>query len=120
MGIPCRCSADVESKVGKVIQHVTSVKAISSIKAAIHALLSTSPFAEGDGGREQDAIGGGSTPWTEQWTKVCQLILSRELSIWDTFFQPVLLQRVKVSGPVVCLLSLEALPVDVILVLREI
>lgn len=82
-----RCAVDVQSGVGKLMQHVTSVKAISSMKAAIHSLLAT-PTAGADISN--------STPWAEHWDGICQLILNRKLSIWDTFFQPVLLQRVKV------------------------
>lgn len=63
-----------------------SVKAISSIKTAIHSLLAT-PTA----GDDSD-----STPWAEQWAGICLRIVNRHLSIWDTFLQPVLLQRVKV------------------------
>ena len=84
---PCRCASDVLGGVDKLLQHVTSVKAINSIKSAIHSLLAT-PTGEGSGSD--------STPWAEQWAGVCQLIVNKKLSIWETFFQPVLLQRVKV------------------------
>ena len=83
----CRCVADVQSGVDKLLNHVMSVKALSSIKTAIHSKLAASPVSE-----KSD-----HTPWAELWASTCQLVLKRELGLWDTFFQAPLLKRVKVG-----------------------
>lgn len=83
--------ADVQTGVEKLLAHVMSIKALSSIKTAVHSRLAASPRAE-----QPD-----SAPWQEVWSSTCQLVLKRELSVWDTFFQAPLLQRVKVQQNVV-------------------
>lgn len=102
--IPYSCTQDVVSGVKQLLQHVTSIKAISSIRSAVHSLLAT-PMSGGGACGDLKAAGGGvdegqeevrATQWPQQWSQVCQLILNKELNIWDTFLREVFLDRVKV------------------------
>lgn len=79
--------SDVRNGVEKLLNHVMSIKALSSIKTAIHSKLTAAP-----NDKNTDP-----TPWAELWASTCQLVLKRELSLWDTFFQAPLLHRVKVA-----------------------
>ena len=93
-----RCSSDIVTGVEHLLQHVSSIKALASIKSAVHSLLSASPepAPEGDSAGHSTHNTGDHTQWEERWVKVCTLILNKELNIWPSFFGPTLLKRVQV------------------------
>ena len=35
--------------------------------------------------------------WAAEWSSICSCVLGRELSIWDEFLRPLLLERAKVK-----------------------
>lgn len=97
---PPRCSSDIVSGVEHLLQHVSSIKALASIKSAVHSLLSAPPAPPPEDDQIEDSThnAGDDTRWAERWVEVCNLILNKELSIWESFFGPTLLKRVQVSN----------------------
>ena len=92
-----RCCSDIVDGVEQLLQHVSSVKALASIKSAVHSLLSTpSEPAHDDDTGDCTQSHGDDTHWAEHWGQVCSLILDKELNIWKTFLGPPLLKRVQV------------------------
>lgn len=81
------CVEDMERGVGSLLQHVTSVKALASIRAAVHNLLLESADAA-------PPARVNANPASE-WLEICQRVLGRELSIWNTFLCPLLFSRAK-------------------------
>ncbi|XP_022105215.1 conserved oligomeric Golgi complex subunit 1-like [Acanthaster planci] len=70
------CIQDVHSGVGKLLGHVTSMKALATIRDAVWDLL-----AEDNG--------------EVSWSTVCQCVLDRQLSLWGEFIRPLFLTRVQ-------------------------
>ena len=83
--------------LGQLLQHVSSIKALASIKSAVYALLSDPPTPAADDATN-DLITASSerAQWEELWKSVCGMITSKEVNIWETFFGPCLLKRVHV------------------------
>ena len=94
-----RCCTDVVEGVGQLLQHVSSIKALASIKSAVHSLLSTipSPAPVDDAIKDTPHSTSEHAQWEERWTDVCSLIVNKDINIWETFFGPTLLKRVYVS-----------------------
>ncbi len=101
----CRCCADVVEGVGQLLQHVPSIKALASIKMAVHSLLSAPPCAPGSDGSKDDGSAE-HAQWEKHWTNVCMVIINKDISVWETFFGPSLLKRVHVRGSCGSLLEL--------------
>jgi len=95
-----RCGTDVVEGLGELLQHVSSIKALASIKSAVHALLSAPPSLPGaeDASSDLTHVNSEHAQWEERWKSVCGMIMSKEVNIWDTFFGSSLLKRVHVSG----------------------
>ena len=91
-----RCQADISNGVNQILQHVNSVKALASIRAAVHSLLADPWEKEGETNGDGDTNVPGSNSWSEQWTEICSGVLGRNLCVWDAFLRPLLLQRAKV------------------------
>ncbi|XP_038072145.1 conserved oligomeric Golgi complex subunit 1-like [Patiria miniata] len=70
------CIQDVHSGVGKLLNHVTSMKALAAIRDAVWDMLA-----------EDDS--------DISWSTVCQCVLDRHLSLWGEFIRPLFLTRVQ-------------------------
>lgn len=91
----CRCASDVARGMESILQHITSFKALSNIREAVHTLLSQKT-ATLEGEHPQDDLALAET--REEWSKICQSILGDKLCVWDTFLRSLVLQRAKVLG----------------------
>lgn len=97
-----RSRSDIVGGVEQLLQHVSSVKALASIKTAVHSLVGMSPVPAPEDSNLGDSThnAGGRTHWAERWSEVCTLILNKEFNVWGSFLGPTLLKRVQVSGKI--------------------
>ncbi|XP_072039024.1 conserved oligomeric Golgi complex subunit 1-like [Amphiura filiformis] len=70
------CIKDVHNGVGKLLNYVASIKALTSIRDELWELLA----ANGD---------------QVSWDKVCKSVVNRRLSLWEEFIRPLFLTRVQ-------------------------
>jgi hypothetical protein len=73
---------EVQEGVGKLLQHVGTIKSIGAIVASVHSLL-TEPLAQGINSQAE-------------WESVCAHVIGQPLSIWGEFLQPVVQKRCQV------------------------
>ncbi|XP_071794705.1 conserved oligomeric Golgi complex subunit 1-like [Asterias amurensis] len=70
------CIQDVHNGVSKLLNHVTSMKALAAIRDAVCDLLT------------EDNV-------DVSWSVICQCVVNRHLSLWGEFIRPLFLTRVQ-------------------------
>ncbi len=84
-----------------ILQHITSFKALASIREAVHHLLSRRPSSLGQDSPPSELS---LAEAREDWVKICETVMGHKLCVWDTFLRSLLLQRAKVSTVITQLL----------------